>query len=87
MVTVEPVRALFICSKKMPIETLKRIMWRLRENKQPGGWYSLKEIHIAIHEEAGIDRRTEDKYVKLLVDKELFRRIDRWYFEDTQKVV
>ena len=75
----------------MPIETLKRIMWRIREKQSKSdiapNVLCLKQITDAIYEEVGIDDRTVKKYIKLLIDKGLLKRTSRFIFEDVGEVV
>jgi len=70
----------------MTIETLKRILWRLRETPtQPN--YKLKDVYDSIHMEAGTDDRTEKRYIKLLLDKGLLKRSTRWHYKDTNEII
>ena len=66
----------------MTVESLKRVIWRLRE-KHPGRkTYSLKEVRRAIMYECGTDERTIIHNIKKLIELEILKRKKRWEFID-----
>jgi len=65
----------------MTIDSLKRIMWRLRE-KNDTKRYALTEVECAIYNEIGLDARTVKKYIKILKKMKQLKRINRYEFMD-----
>ena len=63
----------------MTIETINRIIWRLKELKVDIVGH--KQLRKAIMLEAGIDERTISKYIKKLEELDTLHRINRWYWD------
>ncbi len=63
----------------MTIETAQRIKWRLEETGRDD--FKLKDVRIAIMQEAGLDDRTVDKYIKRMIELGMIKRLTRWKFE------
>lgn len=71
----------------MTYQTLKRIVWRLREQSPDTRVYLLPDIEKAIMLEAGIDDRTIKTYVDRLARLDYIKRIDRWHFQDLGVII
>jgi len=73
----------------MSTDTLKRIMWRLRESRklQEPITYKLSEVRAAIMDEAGYDERTIKKYIKVLLERRLLLRLHRYTFQDIGSLI
>ena len=74
-------------TKTMAHDTLKRIMWRLREQGDSSKYYRLGEMKKAIYEEVGMDKRTVTKHIELLTEQGLIKRTSRYVFRDIGGVV
>ena len=53
----------------MTIEQLKRVLWRLEEDKQPR--YMWKQLRVAIMRECGTDERTITNTIKRLLELDM----------------
>ena len=75
----------------MTIARLKRIIWRLREKnltvETSNYIYLLKDVRLAIMGEAGVDERTIEKYIKLMKETKLLKRLNRYHFKDTAGII
>ncbi len=64
----------------MSIEKLQRIRWRLEDKYIKNEAIRLSDVEAAIHQEVGMDRRTVKKYIKLLKQHRILKRLTRWFF-------
>jgi len=57
----------------------------LRERFPNKEYFYLKELRKAIIVEVGGDNRTIKKYIRILLEIEYLKRLDRWKFKDLGK--